>query len=168
HDRLFAAQWRKICNETTCLHEAVNIDIYRIAECSLRVAERHLPRTNENRIAKMSRAIQSRGAFQHQEFIDAGIILDHDGGARYLCRDAASVNCRPICFLWSLNKHCPLLKIQTARPTIEIKCSMGGETHNRFVRKTQLSARSVAGPHNSLLMDDVVYRGPARSVLRIR
>src|SRR2546430_10050315 len=95
------------------------------------------------------------------------MILDHHSGACHGCRNAACVNCRPICLLWSLNKHCPLPKIQTARPTIEIKSSMGGNPHNGFVRKTQLSARTLAGSHNSLLMDDVAYRSPMRGVLRI-
>src|SRR6266513_2369988 len=123
---------------------------------------------NENRIAKVSGAIRSRSAFQHQKLIEPGMVLDHDGGARHGGRDAACVNCHTICPLWSLNKHCAIPEIQPPRPTIEIKCSMGREPHNSFVRKTQLSARSVAGLHNSVLMDDVVYRRPPRSILRIR
>src|SRR4029453_5629278 len=108
----------------------------------------------------MSRAIRSRGAFQHQKLIEAGMVLDHHCGAGHGCRDAACVNCRPICLLWSLNKHCAILKIQTARAMIEIKGSRGGKPPPRLVKKTQPGAPSVAGSHKSLLPDDVVYRDP--------
>src|SRR5215510_13236332 len=107
----------------------------------------------------MSGAIRSGRAFQHQKLVQARMVLDHDGTARHGRRDAAGVNRYSVCLLWSLNKHCAIPQIQPSRPAIEIKCSMGREPHNRFIEKTQLSTRSVAGAHNSSLMDDIVYRG---------
>src|SRR5262249_1374526 len=40
-------------------------------------------------------------------------------------------------------------------------------TYNSFVRKSQLTARFVACPHNGLLVDHVIYGGPACGLFRI-
>src|SRR5262249_28562171 len=50
---LLAAQWRKLCNETTGLHETVNVNVHWFTDRSVSAADHHLSRNNENRIAKM-------------------------------------------------------------------------------------------------------------------
>jgi hypothetical protein len=95
------------------------------------------------------------------------MILDHGGGPRHRCRDITRVNCRASRLPSSLNQRCALSQIQTAGPVFEIESSVGCQSHNRFVGKSQLTARVVARSHDGTLVDHVVERGPVRSVVHV-
>src|SRR5439155_20463210 len=57
-DRFLTTQSRKIRDEATRGHEAANIHIDWVADRRVRVANHHLSSKNENRITRMSSAIQ--------------------------------------------------------------------------------------------------------------
>ena len=168
HDQFLSAQWPKIGDESAGLHKTGNIEVHGIAHCRVRVADHHLARPNQNRIARMSRPIKSTGALQHQKFTSTGMIFDHDGRPRDRGRDASRMNCRAICALCRLNEHRALTQVQIARPVFEIKRGVGCQPHNCFVGKSQFSVRLLASSHNRFLVHNIVHRRSLRRARGVR